>query len=545
VVARVVLLVGYGGPPRHPRLDVNNYLELALNLWRDGTYGSVVSTDYPPLYPFLVAPTFALSSNDLRFAIIYGAHALLLAGASLTLLPMLRSAMSERSAWLTLAAAQFLAGAGYHALWARSEALLMALFCAATGAVWWALDRPSSRRWFVVGVLCGLAVACRRTGLVVPAAATIVALMHPGRGRAVLALAAGTAIGLGPEVAAAWLHGGTLRTYHDGVVASHLSAVTRMWATPERIDLAVSTAARQLVYPLVAFAGAPLVLLGWARRRAELPRPLAGASAFALLGLLGLAALSTLHILRYAYGRPDAEAWHVYPRYLDPAETAVILCAVAVAAHRRDAHPWSAWWFVPAALVVLPAVPTTRFRGSRVAPLRLFEGTPLESWYPYLLAVLAGAVLIALVLARGRYGRASTVVAAVGLGWMISFHFVGDVDRWSRATPVPPILRTAAVAAAPDAPLAVLVRRRPIHKRELYGPGFRSDHDVYWVPLREIPAWLEAHPDGFVLTRTFERAPGHRLGLTLSAATKRWAVWGRVAPPLDAPGEGSVPSPDR
>ncbi len=41
--------------------------------------------------------------------------------------------------------------------------------------------------------------------------------------------------------------------------------------------------------------------------------------------------MSALHILRYVYGRPGVEAFHLYPRYMDPVEMAMVLTAVALA----------------------------------------------------------------------------------------------------------------------------------------------------------------------------------------------------------------------
>ena len=539
-VTRLVLLVGFGGPPRHGRLDVNNYLELGLNLWRDGTYGSVVSTDYPALYPLLIAPTFAFDTTDARFIAIYVLHALMLTLGTLALLPMLRSVMTDRSAWLTIAAAQFLAGAGYQGLWARSEVLFMALVCAATGAVWWALDRESYRRWIVVGVACGLAVAARRTGLVLPVAAGLVALGAHGawrdRGWALLAVGAGVGIGLVPELIASALHGGAIETYHRGVTGSHLSPLWRMWEVDGGVLLALRTAARQVNYTLVAFAGAPLVLAATLRHARFLPKPVAGAGAFALLSTLGLVALSSLHILRYAFGRPDAEAWHVYPRYLDPAEAAALLCAVAaVAALRRSETQWSLWpWCLGALPSVWVAGEVFRFRGSRFSPVRVFESTPLEAFYPYLLGAGVLVVLAVLLIGRRWYGSALAVLLAIVVGWSISSHFVRDVERWSRLPAVLPILESAPVLARPDAPIVVVVRRRPLNKRDLYGPGFRTDRAVYWVRGRDLQEWLEERPESLVLTRTFERDPGHLLGLTMLAGTKKWAIWGVGNPGIDS-----------
>jgi hypothetical protein len=115
---------------------------------------------------------------------------------------------------------------------------------------------------------------------------------------------------------------------------------------------------------------------------------------------------------------------------------------------------------------------------------------------------------------------------------------VRDVERWSRLPAVLPILESSPVLARPDAPIVVVVRRRPLNKRDLYGPGFRTDRAVYWVRGRDLQEWLEERPDALVLTRTFERAPGHLLGLTMLAGTKKWAIWGVGNPGIDSSPSG-------
>jgi hypothetical protein len=494
-----------------------------------------------------------MASNESRFAAIFTIHGLLLGLATLSLFPMLRSAMGARRAWLSLVAAQFLAGAGFHALAARTECLFTALICFGIAATWWAFQRPGGLRWGVLGLVCGLAVGCRRTGMVMPVAVGIVLVVEAWRGTGSIAeamrrtfvrgvfVAAGFAAGMLPELLASMLHGGSIQTYHEGVVGSHLSPLTRMWGSAGKIWLAVQTALRQPLYGVMAFVGAPLVIAAILARGRDLerpPTPLAAASGFALLVTLGLAAMSTLHILRYAYGNPLREPFHLYPRYLDPAESGVILAAVALAAWLFDgsrsretlqrARSTLVRWILPLAILTWISGFAWRFRGGRIPSLRYFHDAPIHPWYH---VMFMGSVLLMLVAlmawwSLGKYGTAWTVVGAVVLGWALSLHAIVKPARWDGSPPrVPPILQSEVLTNAMRAPIAVPVRRRAYAPRELYKPAFRSDHPVYWPKLRDLGKWLDDHPEGFVLTRTREREPGHRLRLELVGATKRWRLW--------------------
>ncbi|GEM_PF-1137283 len=561
-LTRTALLVATASPPARFRLDVNNYLELALNLFRDGSYGSRVSTDYPPLYPMFIAPAFAIDSNSLRFAAIYGLHGLVLALATLSLFPMLRSAVGARSAWLSLAAAQLLLGATYHAMSTRSEVLFTALLCFATAAVWAAFRSDRARTWALVGFVAGLAIACRRTALVVPVAVGIVVFVEAfatrplGDGvktvlRRAVPLGLGLAVGLLPEAIATWIHGGSIETYHRGVVGSHLSPFTRMWATRARMWLAVQTGLRQPIYQLVVFGAAPLVLAATLLSRAQirrLPRPLAAASGFTLLVGLGLAAMSALHILRYAYGNPEAHPFHLYPRYMDPIETAMVLSAVGVAgalwrltgdaSRREELRTLLVPWILPLGILTWISGAAWRVRGGRFAPRWYFEDTLMHPHYHVLLMLGALGMLVAVLAwwSLGKYGTAWTVVGVVALGWATSMHVVLRPDRFvGEGLPPLPVLLSEPAIASPEAPIAVPVRRRAFNPRELYAPAWRTDHPIFWPQLRELPTWLADHPDGFVITRRWEPDPGHRLGLELVAAEGDWRLWaprGREVPDL-------------
>ena len=166
VVAHVGLMVWLGNPwPGGLKSDGNVYLELAQNLWFHGEYGSRVAVTYPPLYPMMIAPTFAIAGNTARFAAIYALHALWIAGASLLLWPMLRDALGGRRAWLVLAGAQLLGGATIACFHPQTETLFTALLIAATGLTYLAFKAPSPGRWFALGLACGLALATRRMAL--------------------------------------------------------------------------------------------------------------------------------------------------------------------------------------------------------------------------------------------------------------------------------------------------------------------------------------------------------------------------------------------
>lgn len=552
---RTFLLARFGQPPPSHILDINNYLELALNLWRDGTYGSLISRDYPPLYSMLLAPTFAIDSNAARFATIYAGHGVLLGLASLSLFPMLRRGLGARGAWLALAAAQFLAGANYHALATRTEVLFTCLIAFCVASVYAAFEKPAAWRWGLTGLLCGLAIACRRMGLVMPIAVAMVVVVEAASSRDLapaarrllqrsIPAALGLGIGLLPEIVASAIHGGTLETYHPGVMGSHLSPITRMWESPQTVFLALQTGLRQPVYAVMAFAGAPLVIAAvLARRRALrlLPVSLSAAAAVALLITLGLGGMATLHILRYSLAQPDLDGFHLYPRYLDPAEMAVVLSAVALAAawwtaarRAEDIEAARATlipWILPIALMAWLSGNAWRFPGGRLPSINSFRPAPLAEMYPAMLAIF-GLLLLAALMAwwsLGRFGTAWTVVGVVVLGWALSLHTLIKPERWTNATRhMPDILTVDALTAQPSAPLSVVLRRRPARPRGLYEVAFQSDHLVDWKRPMEIADWLATNPGGFILTRSWEASPGHRLGLERVARRGRWLLWAPI-----------------
>lgn len=557
---RTTLLAWTAWPPGSPALDVNNYLELGLNLFRDGTYGSHVSRDYPPLYPMFIAPFFSIDDAQARLAAILGAHGVVLALGCLSLFPMLRSALGARRAWVALALVQFLAGTTYHAMATRSEVLFIALLCFATAAIWSAFERATAGRWLLVGLTCGLAISCRRLGLALPVAAAIVVVVDAWSGseprlalrkvgvRGVL-IGLGLGIGLLPELVASIIHGSVIEAYHSGVVGSHLSPVTRMWESTRNILVGLSSSFRQPLFGIIVYFGAPLILAALLLGRGHLrrvPRPLVATSGFSLLVFLGLAAMSALHILRYAYGNPTKQDFHLYPRYLDPVETPIILVAVALAAaafatwtaaeletRRRALIPW----MLPVALAFAVAGPAWRFPGGRLPPRGIFEG--IEYFFLYKMFFPGFGLLMLIVLmawwSLGKYGTVWTIVAAVVLSWSMSLHIVLRPGRFD-AEPAPslPIFSVPALADAPTAPVAVPVHRGSkwqkglspaAVRRGLYAPAWRTNNPIYWPPYRELSAWLVENPDGFVLTRSFEQAPGHLLRLELVGLTDDWLAW--------------------
>ena len=126
----------------------------------------------------------------------------------------------------------------------------------------------------------------------------------------------------------------------------------------------------------------------------------------------------------------------------------------------------------------------------------------------------------------GKYGTAWTVLIAAGAGWSMSLHILLRPERFEFGEiEKPPILTARSLEDAPNAPIAVPVRRRAQVPRQLYAPAWRSDHPIHWPRYRELRVWLADHPDGFVLTRSWERDPGHLLRLELVGATNGWRLW--------------------
>ena len=563
LTARIAALVRLGLPsPPGYGSDVNVYLELALNLWREGWYGSHVSAVYPPLTPMFFAPFFAIPDNATRFAAMYAAHGLLLGVASLALLPMLVEHLGRRRAWLCLAAACWLPGANFHALNLQSETLFQALLVAACGALWSAYRSGRARAWFAVGVCAGAAVACRRRGLGVPTAgglllaADVVAAL--GRRRrppigAVLAAAVGLGVGLMPEIVVTRLRGDVIATYHEGVTRSHLAPLREMLEGGGALRLAITNGARQVVYPVLAAFGAPLVAAAVLSRGGDgdgPPHPLRRTVGFAWLLALGLGAMSSLHMLRFEFSR--GSGFDVYPRYLDPVETPLVLTAVAAAAWAfsggrrlgvREVLPWTAFF----AGCAIAAGRMTRPRGGRLPGIDWFAGGPLESAAPwlFLLATLVVLGVVTALLLGGRYGGLTAVGGAVLVGSLLTAHVPGKwAGRGFGPLPLSAVLRAPILQEHPEAPLGVLVRQRHGKRRRYFAPAFRTNHPVWWTRETRARLWLQAHPDGFVLQHRNDGRPRAHFGLVEVGKTSNWRIWVLPDHPTAAGSSGRDPGPD-
>ncbi len=550
VLLRSAFVAWVGQPyPKGLQADENVYLELAWNLWTHGEYGSRVSVSYPPLYPMFVAPLFALQGNALRFALLYAGQALVSGLATLLLLPMLRSVVSKDRAWGILTLVQLLAGVSYSARTAQSETLFGALFVATLGATWLCWEKLSLRRAILAGLFAGLAIATRRTALVLPVAFALLLVQDLWEGRraslvAVLRRGVGFGIGLGigflPEILASALHGGVIQPYSENVAARHLSAGTSAFASIGHLGLAAQVSARQVAYVVLATFGAPLVLAALLfdsqSRKLDRPPALARMGAFALWSALGLCAMTSLHILRYSFSVRAAKRWDVYPRYLDPAELPLILAAVGLAAWAWREGGLGTWdrprlrrlllpWISGAAVLALISGPMLRPRGGR---LGWVEGLKTSSFAPIAPWVFPAACLLALGLQwsvlwpRGAYAKPWGLVASVALSWLVCLHVP---VAWLRVgllpAPLPAILRNKIVAADPLKELGIVVPRPSNFARSYYEPAFRTDHPVWFLRPTEAELWAIQHGDALVLTQKGDPSP---TGLPL-AKVGEWRVW--------------------
>ena len=332
------LLTELGRPwPGGLKADANVYLELAMNLWRDGVYGTRVAINYPPGYPIFIAPAFAVAENAARFGFIYFLHAVILGLCSLALLPAFQRQLGSRGAWIAVSALQFLGATTFLSYSTQTEPLFAALLVAATGMVWQAWDRPSFPRFMIVGFICGLALCTRRTALVLPIALAVlvvwdlVAARRSGESLPLwrgLALSFGFVLGLFPEGLATVLAGVEIDTYGGNPVKGHLKAAVDGAGSLKGALWGLEITGRHLAYSMVVTMAAPVLIIQllFSRRGRSAPAALHRSSAFALLTLLGLIAVTSLHILR-DYLKALA-FWQLYPRYVDPPEFALIAMAL-------------------------------------------------------------------------------------------------------------------------------------------------------------------------------------------------------------------------
>lgn len=548
---RCTLVMWFGQPgPKGSNADENVYLELAWNLFTHGEYGTRVSITYPPLFPMFAAPTFAIESNTLRFATLYGAQALVAGLATLLALPGLSAIVGRGGAWGALAVLQLSSGVLYSARTAQSETLFSALFVASMGAIWSLWDRPTARRAVVAGLIIGLAITTRRTALVLPVAVGILLawdLVEDGRtavagaARRGAGLLVGLGLGLTPELVASTLHGTVIQPYSGGVASGHLGAGLQSFGSLHHLGLAIQVSARQLLYLVVATFGAPLLLgaLLLDPRRPSAERPPKGlerAAAFALWSSIGLAAMTALHILRYSFSVGTAKGWDLYPRYLDPAEVPLLLGAFALCAWHQRYGSLATWdrgrvlalvrpWLLGAGVLVLVSGPMARPRGGRLSWVDLAESGPLgrgAAWlFPVFCALTLWAVL-GLAASKLRWGRARGLAVAVLWGWLLSPQVPwGWVTVGRASSSLPAVLQAEPVARDPRRPLGVLVPSASAFHRKYYEPAFRSDHPLWFLRPVERDAWVEAYPEGLLLIRKGDPAPPGRP----LATTKDWGIW--------------------
>ncbi|MCO4773774.1 MAG: glycosyltransferase family 39 protein [Deltaproteobacteria bacterium] len=530
VAAHIALAVNLReASPGGLRADENVYLELASTLWREGTYGAKVSVTYPPGYPMVAAPAFAIASNGARFAVLRTSQALALALASLLLLPMLRSQLSQPRAWMALAALQLVAGAVFHGVFAQSESLYLVLLVAATGGVWIAWSSERAAPWLTLGALAGFSVATRRMGVVVPVALGMLLALDAWQGRREGSwrlslkraglLGAGAIVGLLPEFVAAAVHGEAISPYESGAASGHLGAGLRALTSVEGVLLLVKITGAQLAWPLLTSLAAPLLVAAvWLDRRLvpeEPDRPTARVFGFVMLSLAGSAALTILHIVRYQLGSGN-RGWDVYPRYLDPLELPLLAAGVlAVVALRKAPRPALRSlipWGVVVTVILVSAGPLLHTRGGRmVPPVRIARGdsllAPIAEWLIVGGAAMAAIFVLALLgspALRARVRPLRWLAGAMLAGWLVSAHMPPRLFSPPPSS-TPKVLRANALTSAPTAPLGVVVHRPGPYGRHYYEPAFRSDHPVWFLAPGEVDAWRNTHRDGFVLVHRKDR----------------------------------------
>ncbi len=532
----VYLAVTLGQPrPTSPFQDVNVYSELAQNIWRDGVpLTRVAERTYPPGYPLVLAPTFSIEDNSLRYAVTYGLHSVLLSLSLLLLLPLLSEALSRKKAWLAITALQFVAGATFAQLHAQSEALFTPLIVATTGVAWLAWARPSARRFVLVGALAGYCLTTRRLGIVVPIALLMVLglqLMADAEGRRTRLkwlLFAGLGIGLGllPDLAAMLLRK-TMVVPYRGYATGYAEATGKALTDLSNGWLFLQTGARQIAYLGMTTLAAPAFLAAIVvrtPREQRPPEPLQATAAFVGLAALGGAALTTLHIVRHIFNLSPVEGYSVYPRYLDPFEIPLIALGIASAVWLLNRRARVAELLLALAALGLLAGAWYRSRAGRLASVARLEqlGWGDVGVWAFGLVTL-GVIGFAYALWRsGRYGTLGTILLAVILSWTLSFHVPKRwVERGISTARDSAFLGAEALTKAPTAPLCVVVPKRG--RRSYYEPAFRTDHPVWFVRPKGVKACIDAHPDAFVVSRPNDKYPG-RDGTKVVAKDGRWRV---------------------
>ncbi len=551
VLANITWLLRLGHPwPSGRTSDEHVYLELAQNLWLYGEFGTRVSINYPPLYPLTLAPTFAFDTNVARFSAIYGLHALLIAAGSLFLLPALTSAVGRARTWVVLSVLQFLGGVTFHAYHAQTEATFTALLLASTGLVWMAFDKPERvGRWLALGLMCGLAGCLRRTGWVIPIATGMVVGAHVAtelvRHRRLLwmpvaLLAAGYLVGTLPEVAAESMVGAKLKIYDGSPMKAHLMAGVIALDSLSNLASAIEVTGRHIAYVIVTTGGAPLIIaLMVLHRRSPITLPDRQVGAFILLASSGLVAMTSLHILRHRFRHPDERHWDLYPRYVDPPEPALVAIAVIAATvlfakaagPARQKLTEGLIGLAVAGIGVVVSGPIMRSRGSRYPRVSRLEDLGLDALAPWFFQVVAAVILLAWLgwWMKGRRPVVGALVLAMAAGWTIGFS--SPLVRLQRpgSDSAPAILSSEALVEAPRAPVAIVIYRPGrTTGRGYYRASFRSDHKIEFIaPGEPLSAWLDAHPDGFVLLRDSDRGLNPPTGLETVARKGSWTLQAR------------------
>lgn len=553
VLANIAWLVRLGHPwPSGRTSDEHVYLELAYNFWTYGQFGTRVSINYPPLYPMVLAPTFALDSNVARFTAIYTLHALLIAGGSLFLLPALRSAVGRHRAWLVLAAVQFLAGITHHGYHAQTETMFTAMLLGSTGLVWMCCDKPERvGRWLALGLLCGLAGCLRRTGWVIPIAVGLLlvpqVVTELRRHRTLLwkpiaALGIGYLIGGFPEMLAEAMVGSELKVYGGSPMKAHLMAGVIAMDSLANLQAAIGVAGRHLGYVIVTTGGAPLLIgLMVLHRATPIPGPHRQTGVFVLLASAGLVAMTSLHILRHRFRHPEETPWDLYPRYVDPAEPSLVILGVVAAASLFGKALWPHRERLIQGLVAVAIAGTSvgvsgyivRARGSRYPSVSRLADFGLDATGRWYLHLVAGVLLVSWLAwwMRGTRPVVGAIVLALAAGWAIGF--TSPHIRLTRPgnPSAPQILSSAPLLEAPTAPLAVVVYRPGrTTGRGYYRVAFRSDHPIDFVaPGAQLEEWLDAHPDGFALVRDSDRGMDPPTGLETVARKGNWTLQARAS----------------
>ncbi len=550
VQVALIWAVGRTYLPSHLQ-DANVYLEAAHNLWHQGRVHSYLSRVYPPAYSLCIAPATALSGRAAMFRAIDLVNVALAALSALALLPMLRDAMGRVRAWLVLAVLLWLPSLWLHHLVPQSENLYGAIALAVTGLVYTAARSGSLRAWLAVGALVGLAMATRRFGVVLAAAAvatTIAATLgregrpRSGRGAAARAtalalgaLALGALVGFAPEWPYVVHHGHVVSSYRSGA-GGHAAWALSAFDSPRHLLYLARTLMRQVTYLQLATLGGITVALwsllrsrGAAKRGDPERRAARAAALVALLAAGGTVLLTAAHMMG---GYPD-RPYDLYSRYLDPAAAPLLAVAAVVCARldRADAAAWRSLsrWLWAGALTVPLALPIVAMRGPRLVHF----ATVLQPWSPAFAScsvVLASAAALAgaaLMVRHRRFAAPLVLAVAVASLDLLGAPFVMEhhLQERLRANRLPELLEAPALAGDPPVTLGVVADIEHLGARGAYRFLFKTDHPLEWVEPGREDAFFAAHPDGVLLAHRRSR-----VGYPIAARDGVWRLHVRQVP---------------